>query len=404
MGRLTALKVKSAKAGRHGDGEGLYLLVKPTGARSWLLRIQQDGKRRDIGLGSVDLSNRSPEQHRASDGIPLLSKRLLTLQEARDKAAELRRFARSGRDPVMERDRERQKVPTFAKAVEACHEELKAGWTDRQADTFISSLRRHAFPKLGRLPVDRIEASDIRDMLAPIWGQYSDMSRKVKGRVTQVLNYSHSKGWRPTEAPGRSVTMGLGKRAPSTNLAAMPYSDVPDFVAGLNGKEDTMGRLALLFVILTGARSGEVRNARWSHVDLAAKLWKRPAELMKTRTAHVVTLTDAAINILKRAAALRSAKPDELIFSPTGRPLSDMTLTKVMRDAKAPYTVHGFRSSFRDWAAERMPAIPDAVAEAALAHIVPDKVVRAYKRTEFLEMRRELLEAWSKFVHTSNGS
>jgi integrase len=184
----------------------------------------------------------------------------------------------------------------------------------------------------------------------------------------------------------------------------MPYSDVPDFVAGLNGKEDTMGRLALLFVILTGARSGEVRNARWSHVDLAAKLWKRPAELMKTRTAHVVTLTDAAINILKRAAALRSAKPDELIFSPTGRPLSDMTLTKVMRDAKAPYTVHGFRSSFRDWAAERMPAIPDAVAEAALAHIVPDKVVRAYKRTEFLEMRRELLEAWSKFVHTSNGS
>jgi integrase len=301
----------------------------------------------------------------------------------------------------MERDRERQKVPTFEKAAEACHEELKAGWTDRQADTFISSLRRHAFPKLGRLPVDRIEASDIRDMLAPIWGQYSDMSRKVKGRVTQVLNYSHSKGWRPTEAPGRSVTIGLGKRAPSTNLAAMPYSDVPDFVAGLNGKEDTMGRLALLFVILTGARSGEVRNARWSHVDLAAKLWKRPAELMKTRTAHVVTLTDAAIDLLKRAAVLRSAKPDELIFSAVGRRLSDMTLTKVMRDEKAPYTVHGFRSSFRDWAAEKMPEMPDAVAEAALAHLVPDRVVRAYKRTQFVEMRRQLLDAWAAYWRPS---
>jgi hypothetical protein len=258
MGRLTALKVKSAKAGRHGDGEGLYLLVKPTGARSWLLRIQQDGKRRDIGLGSVDLSNRTPDERRASDDIPLLSKRLLTLQEARDKATELRRFARSGRDPVTERDRERQKVPTFEKAAEACHEELKAGWTQRQADTFLSSLRRHAFPKLGRLPVDRIEASDIRDMLAPIWGRYSDMSLKVKGRVGQVLNYSHSKGWRPTEAPGRAVTMGLGKRAASTNLAAMPYADVPSFVAGLNSKQDTMGRLALLFVVLTAARSGEV--------------------------------------------------------------------------------------------------------------------------------------------------
>lgn len=404
MGRLTALKVKSAKPGRHGDGQGLYLLVKPTGARSWLLRIQQDGKRRDIGLGSADLNNRGSEEHRASDGIPLLSKRLLTLQEARDKAAELRRFARSGRDPVMERDRERQKVPTFEKAAEACHEELKAGWTDRQADTFISSLRRHAFPKLGRLPVDRIEASDIRDMLAPIWGQYSDMSRKVKGRVSQVLNYSHSKGWRPTEAPGRAVTMGLGKRAASKNLAAMPYSDVPSFVAGLKVKDDTMGRLALLFVILTGARSGEVRQARWSHIDLATKLWTRPANLMKSRTAHVITLSDAAIGVLKRAAALRSAKPDELIFSVGGRPLSDMTLTKVMREAKAPYTVHGFRSSFRDWAAEKMPEIPDAVAEAALAHVVSDQVVRAYKRTDFLEMRRRLLQAWSEFVHASNGS
>lgn len=399
MGKLTALKVRSAKPGRHGDGEGLYLLVKPSGARSWLLRIQQDGKRRDLGLGSADLSNRSAEEHRASDDIPILSRRTLTLQEAREKASELRRFAIAGRDPIVERDRERRKVPTFEKAAEACHEELKAGWTARQAETFLSSLRRHAFPKLGKLHVDRIEASDIRDMLAPIWGRYSDMSMKVKGRVGQVLNYSHSKGWRPTEAPGRAVTMGLGKRAASTNLAAMAYAEVPAFVTALNDKEDTVGRLALLFTILTAARSGEVRQARWSHIDAKGKLWNRPADLMKARIAHSITLSDEALDILKRAAELNEAKPDGLIFpSSKGSQLSDMTLTKVLRDADIPYTVHGFRSSFRDWAAERMPEIPDAVAEAALAHAVPNKVVRAYKRAKFIDLRRELLGAWGDFV------
>jgi integrase len=228
---------------------------------------------------------------------------------------------------------------------------------------------------------------------------------KVKGRVGQVLNYSHSKGWRPTEAPGRAVTMGLGKRAAATNLAAMPYTDVPVFVTTLNDKEDTVGRLALLFTILTAARSGEVRHARWSHIDAEGRLWNRPAELMKARTAHSITLSDEALAILKRAAVLHEAKPDGLIFpSSKGSELSDMTLTKVMRDSQAPYTVHGFRSSFRDWAAEKRPDVPDAVAEAALAHAVPDKVVRAYKRAAFIEMRRELLSAWGKFVQAPAGA
>jgi integrase len=399
MGRLTSLKVRSAKPGRHGDGEGLYLLVKPSGARSWLLRIQQDGKRRDIGLGSADLSNRIAEERRASDDIPLLSRRTLTLQEAREKAAELRRFALAGRDPVQERDRERRKVPTFEQAAEAYHADLKSSWTPRQADTFLSSLRRHAFPRLGSLPVDRIEASNVRDMLAPIWARYSDMSIKVRGRVGQVLNYSHSKGWRPTEAPGRAVTMGLGKKAASTNFAAMPYADVPAFVAALNDKEDTVGRLALLFTILTAARSGEVRRARWSHLDTGNKLWNRPPELMKARVAHSVTLSNAALAILDRASALNAPKAGGLVFpNIKGLPLSDMTLTKVMRDARAPYTVHGFRSAFRDWAAEKAPEMPDAVAEAALAHFVPDKVARAYKRATFVEMRHELLTAWADFI------
>jgi integrase len=405
MGQLTVLKVKSAKPGRHGDGEGLYLLVKPSGTRSWLLRIQQDGKRRDLGLGSVDTGSRSPEERRASDDIPLLSRRNLTLQEARDKAAELRRFALAGHDPIVERDRKRRRVPTFAMAAEACHAEMESGWSKRQADTFLSSLKRHAFPALGKLTVDKIEASDIRDMLAPIWSEYSDMSFKVKGRVSQVLNFAHSKGWRPTEAPGKAVTMGLGKRAAGSHLAAMPYADVPGLVASLAGKEPTVGRLALLFTILTAARSGEVRHACWSHLDIQNKLWNRPAELMKARDAHTVTLSAAAIDVLERAAVLNPASPDGLIFPSTKRlPLSDMTLTKVMRDAELPYTVHGFRSSFRDWAAEKMSDVPDAVAEAALAHVVPDKVIRAYKRTKFIEMRRGLLDAWATFTTGSFGA
>jgi integrase len=177
----------------------------------------------------------------------------------------------------------------------------------------------------------------------------------------------------------------------------MPYADVPSFVMTLNAKEDTMGRLALLFVILTAARSGEVRSARWSHIDRERKLWSRPK-------AHAVTLSDAALKILDRAAALSAPQPDSLVFSMTKHSLSDMTLTKVMRDAKASQTVHGFRSSFRDWAAEKMPNIPDAVAEAALAHLIPDNVVRAYKRTDFIEMRRKLMEAWAEFVQPPVGA
>jgi integrase len=205
--------------------------------------------------------------------------------------------------------------------------------------------------------------------------------------------------------------MGLGKLAASRNFAAMPYADVPKFVSELSAKSDTMGRLALLFAILTAARSGEVRNADWSHIDREKMLWTRPAALMKGRTSHIVTLSDAACEILSRAAALFAGDSEEpkvavkgLVFSAGARPLSDMTLTKVMRDAKAPYTVHGFRSSFRDWAAEKMPEIPDAVAEAALAHVVSDKVVRAYKRTDFLEMRSKLLQAWGAYVFPAAGA
>lgn len=399
MPKLTALSVRSAKAGRHADGDGLYLLVKPTGARSWLLRVQVDGKRRDIGLGTVDMSPRASKGEESPIPIPLLQRKVLTLSDARAKAEILRVAAKSGLDPVAERDRERRSIPTFRLAAKAAHEALKGGWKEKGAATFISSLETHAFPSIGDMRVDQIAAGDITSTLTPIWTSKPDMARKVRQRIGTVLNFAHGKGWRAAEAPGRSVTVGLPRQPKGSNYRAMPYADVPAFVMELESKAPTMGRRALLFQLLTAARPGEVRGARWGQVDLAKREWTRPADLMKTGGPHMVTLTDAAAALIERVREGRKVKPTDLIFpGQSGVMLSDMTMSKVLRTAEQPYDPHGFRSSFRDWAAERMPQIPDPVAEAALAHIVPDQVVRAYKRTTFIEMRRKLLEAWATFV------
>ena len=382
MPGLTALAVKNAKPGRHVDGHGLCLVVKPTGGKSWVLRIQVAGRRRDIGLGSIAE---------------------LTLAEAREKAAALRKAAKSGRDPVLERDGDKRLPPTFQNAAIACHTDLKGGWGAKAAAAFLSSLETHAYPKLGNIRVDLIEAWHVQDMLMPIWLDIPIMARKVRGRIATVLNYAKAKGWRTTEAPSRSIAVGLPKQAKSSNFAAMPYKDVPAFVAELRDQPETFGRLALLFTIFTAARGGEVRQMRWSHLDLEQRLWNRPAHLMKSKTAHAVTLNQSALSILEHAAVFKSA-PDALVFmGKSNKTISDMTLTKVMRDAKLPFTVHGFRSSFRDWAAEMRPSVPDAAAEAALAHVVPDQVVRAYKRTPLIEIRRGLLEDWGNFIDGREG-
>jgi integrase len=402
MSKLTALAVKSAQPGRHADGKGLYLLVKPTGAKSWVLRIQVDGVRRDVGLGALDLSSRIARK--ADEGendipVPLLHRRLLTLAEAREKAAILRSAAKAGLDPIAERDRERKSIPTFRKAAKAAHEALKAGWSEKNAKTFIASLENHAFATLGDKRVDAITAADITAAVAPIWTTKTDMGRKVRQRIVTVLNFAHGKGWRSTEAPVKSVSVGLPRQPKGGNYRAMPYADVPKFVATMQAKTATQGRRALLLLILTAARSGEIRRARWSQFNLEKREWNRPAEIMKEREPHTVTLSSAAVALLEQLSAERTVKGDGLVFpNRDGNLISDMTMSKVLRDAKEPYDAHGFRSSFRDWAAEKMPAIPDPVAEASLAHSVPDRVVKAYKRTKFIEMRRELLEAWGAFV------
>lgn len=404
MGNLTAIGVTKAKPGRHADGSGLYLLVKPTGARSWLLRVQVDGQRRDIGLGSADLSPRRPVatgQGDPLDTIPILERRLLSLAEAREKAAILRRIAKSGRDPVSERDKDRRASRAFKDAAEAYKKSMAATWTKPHAERFINSLTDHIFPHIGTKSVDKIDAAAMRDALAPIWTTMPVTAGKLRQRIAAVLNYSNSEGWRQSEAPLRALSFMLGERPVGGNYPAMPFVDVPAFVSALETEVETMGKMALRFQILTAARSGEVRKTRWSHIDLSGKLWNRPAEIMKGRKAkaHSITLNDSAIAILKRVADLSGSDTNNLVFpSSKGMPLSDMTISKIMRDKELPYVPHGFRSSFRDWAAERMPEIPDPVAEAALAHAVPDKVIAAYKRTTFMEMRRTLLDRWGEYL------
>jgi integrase len=415
MGKLTAIKVKNAKPGRGADGKptnarlsdgsGLSLLVKPNGAKSWVLRVQVIGKSRDVGLGAVDVEGIRAGAFGAHDplaDLPLMQRTLLTLAEAREKAAALRKLAKAGANPVTERDRERRVIPTFAEVVIAAHDALKSGWSDKTAKAFKASLEEHAVPKLGAMRVDAIGSSEIVLTLARIWTDKPVMAKKVRSRIGQVLAFAKARGWRTDALPdAREMRSGLSKQAPGENFAAMSFADLPAFMADQLAKENGASRMAMLFAILTAARSGEVRKATWEQIDLEARTWTRSATDMKMKVAHVVTLNAAAIAILESMAPkeLRAG----LIFAgaKAGKPLSDMSLTRIMRLAGRTETVHGFRSAFRDWAAEKMPTIPAMVAEMALAHRVGTSTEQAYLRSDLRDMRRALMDGWGRFVAPS---
>lgn len=412
MGKLTVSKVRSAKprTGPKGqpvrttfqDGDGLILSCAPTGAKSWVLRVQVEGKRRDIGLGTVDADGAGRNAFGAEDNrladTSLMLKRSLTLAEAREKAAALRKLAKAGADPVLERDKERKRIPTFAEALKAAHADLAQGWSEKTGKAFLSSLEQHALPKLGAVKVNAIGSAELIGALAPIWTDKPVMARKVRSRIGQVLAYAKAQGWRSEALPDmRELRSGLSKQKRGGHFAAMPFAELPEFFAGEYAKDAAASRSAVLFAILTAARSGEVRHATWEQIDLEARTWARPAEIMKMNEAHVVTLSEAAVALLEAytPADMRSG----LVFAgPRGGPLSDMALTKTMRSAGRTETVHGFRSSFRDWAAEKMPTIPFMVAEMALAHKVGNSTEKAYLRSDMRDMRHELMEAWGRYV------
>jgi integrase len=382
MAKLTALSVKRAKPGRHGDGGGLYLVVSDTGSRKWVLRFQARGKRRDIGLGSA---------------------KVVSLADAREATEDMRRAVRQGKDPVVERNRAKETMPTFKEAAAMVHKEHLPSWKNtKHAAQWISTMEAYAFPTLGDLPVNQIDGPIVRDVLAEIWLTIPETARRVKQRIGTVLDYAHAKGWRDAEAPLRSIARGLPKQPKvKEHLAAMPWAEVPDFIANVENilKASETVRLAIEFVILTAVRSGEVRMARWTEFDIDNKMWTIPAERMKAGRAHRVPLSNRAVDILDRMVELRRTDAaDGLVFEGQrpGRPLSDMTLTMPIRRAKLPITVHGFRSSFRDWCAEATDT-PREIAEACLAHVVRNAVEASYARTDHFDRRRIVMDAWAAF-------
>lgn len=377
--RLTAAMVTKLRPGRYADGGGLYLEVKETGARRWFLRVMVHGRRKDVGLGACSL---------------------VGLAEARDLARELRRVAKAGGDPVAHRDRAKRTSMSFEEAARRVHAEqiLPHARNAKHAAQWINTLRDYAFPVLGARPVHAVEQSDILRVLAPIWTDKPETARRVRQRLRTVFDWARTAGLREGVNPVEGVEKGLPKQRDKTrHMTALPWADLPDLMARIEATGG-MGALALRFAILTAARSGEVRGARWEEIDIDAAIWTVPAERMKAGVEHRVPLSEEALAVLEAAKGL-AGRPDDLVFpsSRPGKPLSDMTLAAVLKRLAVPVTVHGFRSTFRDWA-EEATGFPHEVKEAALAHAIRNKVEAAYRRTDLFEKRREMMAAWGAFA------
>lgn len=376
---LSAQKVKTAGPGRHGDGRGLFLYVKPSGARSWVLRFQVDGRRRDLGLGSF------PD---------------VTLAMARERATEARRVIAEGDDPIAKKHQAKPK--TFRDAALELIESKRPGWKNaKHAAQWSSTLEAYVYPKIGRLQAAKVQTADVMACLTPIWSDKPETANRVRQRIEAVIDYASALGIRTGDNPARwrghldNLLPKPTKVRAVKHHPALPHTQITDFMMAL-GKREGVAARALAFTILTAARSGETRLATWAEIDLDARVWTIPAHRMKAEKEHRVPLTDAAYTLLGPRG-----DDDALVFeseTKTGKPISDMTMTSVLRrmDCKD-ITVHGFRSTFRDWAGETT-GFPREVIEAALAHSIKDKAEAAYARSDLFDKRRHLMEAWSQYA------
>lgn len=391
MGKLTVKGVEAkSKPGMYGDGEGLYLNVAAGGTRSWMFRGTIKGRvteagtpyRVEVGLGSI-----------ADIG----------LAAAREKAAELRKLCRAGSNPL---DEKRRKRLTFEQVARQLHRKEEPTWAASHAKRWIASLESFAFTKIGHRPVEDIRRPDVVSVLEPIWRSHHETARKVKIRLAQVIDYATDRGLYHEANPARGAIRSLEnfERAPR-HMPAMAWRSLPDFMLSLKAREGVSAR-ALEFAILTCARSGEVRGARWSEIDLAAKVWSIPAERMKARRPHRVPLTEGALSVLEQMRGLDA----DLVFPSAQRSsdgkakvMSDMAFAALMKRMKVEgITTHGFRSTFRDWCSESARADFE-LAEAALAHSVGNTTVRAYARSDLFERRRALMDAWAQFATGATG-
>jgi len=384
--RLTAVGVRNIKRpGRYHDGNGLCLFVDDSGAKRWLLRTVIAGKRRDIGLGSVQL---------------------VSLADAREEAARLRKSARAGGNPLAERRRERVTVPTFKEAALKVHASHSASFRNAKHKAgWLSSLDMYAFPHIGEMRVDAITSAEVLKALNTIWLKRPETARRVRQRLRTVFDWAKASGFRTGDNPVDGVLRVLPRhKGDKAHHAALPYAEVPAFVTKLREADATEAtKLAFEFMILTATRTSEVIGARWEEIDRDARCWTIPGDRIKAGREHRVPLSKRCLDLLDRAAKLADGGPYVFPGRYPKRPLSNTVFLMALRRMKRDdITGHGFRSSFRDWCAERT-TFPRAVAEAALAHVVKDRTEAAYLRSDFFEQRRSLMDTWAAFVTTKKG-
>ena len=376
------------KVGIYSDGGGLYLRIRDSG-RSWFFIGTVNGKRFEMGLGSaLDVS----------------------LAKAREKATEVRHLALEGRDPRVVRDKVTEESAgdvSFGKFAQQFVADIESGFRNpKHRQQWRNTLETYGKP-IAKIPIAEVDTDDVLRCVRPIWGKKQETASRVRGRIEKVLDAAKAKGLRTGENPARMrghLEHLLPKRSKVAvkHHAALPYAEMPEFMAGLRKREGVAAK-ALEFAILTAARSGEVRGMTWGEVDLATRLWTVPAGRMKASEQHEVPLSDAAISVLQ-ALHEDDLKADDVVFpAPRGGSLSDMTLSAVLKRMGRKVTVHGMRSSFRDWAGDTT-TYPRDVVEMALAHTVGSAIERAYRRGRALEKRRELMVAWAAYCEAKTVS
>ena len=394
---LTAAKVRTAKPGRYGDGGGLYLLVRGADARFWVFRYTRRGRNREMGLG------------------PAIGKEAVSLADARVRARNQHEIVHAGRDPLDERAAARcteaatarlavVRAMTFRQIAEAYIAAHAAGWRSaKHRRQWSTTLETHAFPTLGYLPVAEVDTAAVMGVLEPMWLETPETASRLRGRIEPVLDYAKARGWRDGENPARwrghvaNMLPPRSKVRPVEHHAALSWPEIGQFMADLSDREG-IGALAPRFTILAAARTGETIGATWDEIDTRAATWTVPAARMKAGQDHRVPLLDASLAILREVAPLRDDAAGGWVFPGVraGHPLAGSVFLALLRRMdRCDLTAHGFRSTFRGWAAET--GQPADLAEAALAHTLGGKVQAAYQRGDMLERRRSLMDAWSAF-------
>jgi integrase len=395
IGKLSAIKVaRLTKSGMYGDGGGLWLQVRSPEVRSWIFRYELDGKQRYMGLGPVDT---------------------IGLADARERASKARRLLLDGIDPIEARKAARasakldaRRAVSFQDCAEAYIAAHKFGWrSSKHGNQWHNTLATYAYPVIGDLPVQQIDVTLVMKVLEPIWQAKTETASRLRGRIEVVLSWARTHGYRSGENPAawrrhlENLLPPRRKVRQVRHLSALPYQEIGNFMASLRAEQGIAAR-ALELTILTAARTSETLGATWSEVDLQAGIWTIPAERMKVERPHRIPLSPTALTVLQAMSTIRLS---DYVFpgARAGRPLNNRALLDVLeRMDRKDITAHGFRSTFRDWAAEQT-RFPREICEQALGHVVGSSVERAYLRSDVIDRRRKLMDEWARFTASPRG-